>query len=387
MKKLRIGLVSPYDWSVPGGVQFHIRDLAVRLIDQGHFVSVLTPDSGDEPRPEFIVGAGRSIPVPYNGAIARLAFGPIANARVRKWISENDFDLLHLHEPAIPSLSILACWAASGPMVGTFHAAYPQSWAMNVAAPILEPAMDKLSARIAVSEAAHSSLVEHLGGDAVVIPNGVDTAPFARAKVNPEWSHRTIGFLGRFEEARKGFDLLVAAFAALQAQSEFSDVRILVAGRGDSEEALGKISKTYGVELASKIQFLGEVSDSEKADFLKSVSLYVAPNTGGESFGIIIAEAMASGAAILASNLPPFVNVLENAAEYFENEDVQDLAQKIEQMMGDAHRREDYRSTALARAPIFDWDEIVPKIISIYEMITAGGQRVVESATRRRRNE
>ena len=387
MKKLRIGLVSPYDWSVPGGVQFHIRDLAVRLIDQGHFVSVLTPDSGDEARPDFIVGAGRSIPVPYNGAIARLAFGPIANARVRKWISENDFDLLHLHEPAIPSLSILACWAASGPIVGTFHAAYPQNWAMNVAAPILEPAMDKLSARIAVSDAAHSSLVEHLGGDAVVIPNGVDTAPFARAKVNPEWSHRTIGFLGRFEEARKGFDLLVAAFAALRAQGALSDVRILVAGRGDAEEAVEKISKIYGAELASKILFLGEVSDSEKADFLKSVSLYVAPNTGGESFGIIIAEAMASGAAILASNLPPFVNVLEDAAEYFENEDVQDLARRIEQMLGDDHLRENYRSTALARAPIFDWDEIVPKIIAIYEMISADGQRVIESATRRRRSE
>jgi phosphatidylinositol alpha-mannosyltransferase len=387
MKKLRIGLVSPYDWSVPGGVQFHIRDLAVRLIDQGHFVSVLTPDSGDEARPDFIVGAGRSIPVPYNGAIARLAFGPIANARVRKWISENDFDLLHLHEPAIPSLSILACWAASGPIVGTFHAAYPQSWAMNVAAPILEPAMDKLSARSAVSDAAHSSLVEHLGGDAVVIPNGVDTAPFARAKVNPEWSHRTIGFLGRFEEARKGFDLLVAAFAALRAQGALSDVRILVAGRGDAEEAVEKISKIYGAELASKILFLGEVSDSEKADFLKSVSLYVAPNTGGESFGIIIAEAMASGAAILASNLPPFVNVLEDAAEYFENEDVQDLARRIEQMLGDDHLRENYRSTALARAPIFDWDEIVPKIIAIYEMISADGQRVIESATRRRRSE
>ncbi|MEI6250185.1 MAG: glycosyltransferase family 4 protein [Actinomycetes bacterium] len=387
MKKMRIGLVSPYDWSVPGGVQFHIRDLAVRLIDKGHFVSVLTPDSGDEPRPGFIVGAGRSIPVPYNGAIARLAFGPLANARVRKWISENDFDLLHLHEPAIPSLSILACWAASGPMVGTFHAAYPQSWAMNVAAPILEPAMDKLSARIAVSEAAHSSLVEHLGGDAVVIPNGVDTAPFARAHVNADWSHRTIGFLGRFEEARKGFDLLVAAFAALRARGEIADVRILVAGRGDSEEVLEKISKTYGVELASKIHFLGEVSDGEKADFLKSVSLYVAPNTGGESFGIIIAEAMASGAAILASNLPPFVNVLEDAAEYFENEDVADLANKIGKLMGDESLREHYRSAGLIRAPIFDWDEIVPKILSIYEMITADGQRVVESTTKRRRGE
>lgn len=387
MRKMRIGLVSPYDWSVPGGVQFHIRDLAVRLMGLGHYVSVLTPDSGDEVRPAFIVGAGRSIPVPYNGAVARLAFGPIANARVKKWIAENDFDLLHLHEPAIPSLSILACWAASGPIVGTFHAAYPQSWAMNVAAPILEPAMDKLSARIAVSSAAHSSLVEHLGGDAVVIPNGVDTAPFADATVNLEWSHRTIGFLGRFEDARKGFDLLVEAFAALRTQGDLSDVRVLVAGRGDSQDAISKIKKTYGDEIAKQFHFLGEVSDSHKADFLKSVSLYVAPNTGGESFGIIIAEAMASGAAILASDLPPFVDVLSDAAEYFENENVADLAVKIHKMMNNDALRDHYRAVGLARAPIFDWDEIVPKILAIYEMITASGQRVSESTFRRRRGE
>jgi len=387
MKKLRIGLVSPYDWSVPGGVQFHIRDLALRLMEAGHFVSVLTPDTGDEERPDFIVGAGRSIPVPYNGAIARLAFGPIANGRVRKWISEGDFDLLHLHEPAIPSLSILACWAASGPMVGTFHAAYPQSWAMNVAAPILEPAMDKLSARIAVSSAAHSTLVEHLGGDAVVIPNGVDTAPFAMATVNLDWNHRTIGFLGRFEDVRKGFDLLVQAFALLRERGELADVRVLVAGRGDSRDEIEKISKAHGEEIAQHFHFLGEISDSQKADFLKSVSLYVAPNTGGESFGIIIAEAMASGAAILASDLLPFVDVLDGAAEYFENENVLELSAKILKMMSDDGLRAQYRLLGSARSPMFDWDEIVPKILSIYEMITAGGQRVSESTSRRRRGE
>jgi phosphatidylinositol alpha-mannosyltransferase len=148
-----------------------------------------------------------------------------------------------------------------------------------------------------------------------------------------------------------------------------------------------KITKTYGDEFAQHLHFLGEISDSQKANFLKSVSLYVAPNTGGESFGIIIAEAMASGAAILASDLLPFVDVLDGAAEYFESENVLELSAKILKMMSDDDLRAQYRLLGSARSPMFDWDEIVPKILAIYEMITTGGQRVSESASRRRRGE
>ncbi|MGO4752358.1 glycosyltransferase family 4 protein, partial [Streptomyces sp. 2MCAF27] len=178
---MRIGIVCPYSWDVPGGVQFHIRDLAEHLIRLGHGVSVLAPADDDTPLPPYVVSAGRAVPVPYNGSVARLNFGFLSAARVRRWLHDGAFDVIHIHEPASPSLGLLACWAAQGPIVATFHTSNPRSRAMIAAYPILQPALEKISARIAVSEYARRTLVEHLGGDAVVIPNGVDVRFFADA--------------------------------------------------------------------------------------------------------------------------------------------------------------------------------------------------------------
>ena len=203
-KKLRIGLVCPYGWDTPGGVQSHVRDLAEYLIAKGHYVSVLAPVVDEENIPDYVTSAGKPISIPYNGAVARVSFGPVATLRVRKWIAEGDFDLLHLHEPAIPSLSLLACWAAEGPMVGTFHATAPRQKAIFAVGPILEPAIEKLSARIAVSEMARETLTEHLATNAIVIPNGINHDFFRNAKANPDWEGSSIGFVGRFDEPRKG---------------------------------------------------------------------------------------------------------------------------------------------------------------------------------------
>ena len=170
---MRVGIVCPYSLDVPGGVQNHVRDLAEVLIDLGHSVSVLAPADDDTPVPSYVVSAGRAVPVPYNGSVARLAFGPLSAARVRRWIREGEFDVLHIHEPATPSLSLLALWAATGPIVGTFHTAMPRSRMMSAASSILRPALEKISARIAVSEPARATLVQHLGGEPVVIPNGL----------------------------------------------------------------------------------------------------------------------------------------------------------------------------------------------------------------------
>ena len=115
---MRIGIVCPYSWDVPGGVQFHIRDLAEHLIRLGHQVSVLAPADDETPLPPYVVSAGRAVPVPYNGSVARLNFGFLSAARVRRWLHEGDFDVIHIHEPTSPSLGLLACWAAQGPIVG-----------------------------------------------------------------------------------------------------------------------------------------------------------------------------------------------------------------------------------------------------------------------------
>ena len=190
---MKIGMVSPYAWDIPGGVQAHIKDLANYFRNDGHEVSVLAPALDESSVEEdFVVVAGRPVAIPYNGAVARVLFGPVAATRVRQWIHKNEFDVLHLHEPAIPSLSLLACSIAEGPMVGTFHVAAPRQKVAFAIAPLLEPVIEKLRARIAVSEVARETLMIHLDTDAVVIPNGIATEFFASAQPREEFSCNSI---------------------------------------------------------------------------------------------------------------------------------------------------------------------------------------------------
>ena len=377
--KKRIGIVCPYGWDTPGGVQAHVADLAQYLISQGHHVSVLAPTLSDENLPDYLVSAGKPISSPYNGAVARILFGPIAFARVRQWISNGEFDLLHLHEPAIPSIAFLACVAAEGPMVGTFHASAKRQKVIFAIGPILEPVIEKLTARIAVSEAARSTLTEHLETDAVVVPNGIYASRLASGQLRPEWSTNTIGFIGRFEEPRKGLQLLVDALP--QIISSVPDVRVLVAGPGDGQEFL----KDVAPHLARRFEFLGRISEAEKADFLHSVSLYVAPNTGGESFGIILAEALAGGAAVVASDIPAF-DALLGGGKYgalFTSEDSSSLATTVIELLGDDSRRNLLRIEGKNHAQSFDWEVVAQRIYDVYEMAMVGlGKVSLSSDTR-----
>ena len=207
---MRVGLVCPYAWDVPGGVQAHVHDLAESLLALGHEVSVLAPVDGDGEQPAYLVPAGRTVPVPYNGSVARLCFGPLSLARTRRWLRKGRFDVLHLHEPTVPSLSMIACFAARGAMVATFHTATARSRALHVFGTTLQPGLEKITGRIAVSPAARRVVVEHLGHDALLIPNGVDVARFSIAR--PEHEGLRVVFLGRVDEPRKGLQVLLEAW-------------------------------------------------------------------------------------------------------------------------------------------------------------------------------
>jgi phosphatidylinositol alpha-mannosyltransferase len=371
-RSLKIGIVCPYGWDTPGGVQNHVRDLAEYLIVAGHNVSVLAPVIDESKIPTYVTSAGKPIAIPYNGAVARVLFGPIAFARVRQWIAQGDFDILHLHEPAIPSISLLACWAAEGPMVGTFHAAAKRQKAIFAIGPILEPVIEKLSARIAVSEAARETLTEHLETDAVVIPNGIYADRYRDGVAQEKWQGNTLGFIGRFEEPRKGLSVLVDALPII---SRFApDVRIFIAGPGEADEVI----KSIDPQLRSRFTFLGRISEQDKADFLASISLYIAPNTGGESFGIILAEALAGGATVVASDIPAFDSLLEHGryGELFQSESSTELAKRVIDLLRDEKRRVELGKAGKLHAQQFDWKVVADQIFSIYEMSLVGGEKV-----------
>ena len=364
---MKVGLVCPYTWDVPGGVQTHIHDLAATLIAFGHDVSVITPADEDTPLPPYAVSAGRAVPVPYNGSVARLAFGVLSNGRVRRWLREGNFDVVHVHEPAAPSLGLLATWACDAPIVATFHTSIGRSRAMAAAYSILQTALEKISGRIAVSEAARRTLVEHLGGDAVLIPNGVRVAEFADAEPFPGWvsGGGTLGFLGRIDEPRKGFAVLLDAFRSLAERRPA--VRLLVAGPGDADE----IRKGLPAPLRSRVTLLGTVSDADKARMLRSVDLFVAPNTGGESFGVVLLEAMAAGVPVLASDIDAFRVVLQDgrSGALFRAGDSAALAEHAGRLLDDPAERAALAARGQARAHHYDWSSVAREVVRVYETV------------------
>jgi phosphatidylinositol alpha-mannosyltransferase len=367
---VRVGLVCPYTWDVPGGVQAHVRDLAECLLEMGHQVSVLAPvdDADEADLPDYLVPAGRAVPVPYNGSVARLCFGPVSLTRTRRWLRKGRFDVLHLHEPTVPSLSMLACFAARGGMVATFHTATARSRALQVFGTTLQPGLEKITGRIAVSPAARRVVVEHLGHDAVLVPNGVYVDRFAGAKPLDDLpAGRRIVFLGRIDEPRKGLDLLLEALPAIAAR--VPDVQLLVAGPGDVEE----VREAMDPRVADRVHLLGLVSEADKPRVYASGDVYVAPNTHGESFGIVLIEAMATGTPVVASDLPAFRRVLDDgeAGVLFPVGDTAALAASVAALLLDDERRRHLSVAASRVVQAYDWHHVARQVVEVYETVAA----------------
>jgi len=377
-RALRVGIVCPYSFDVPGGVQFHVRDLAESLIERGHDVSVLAPAADDTPVPPYLVAAGRAVPVHYNGSVARLTFGPVTARRVRRWLAAGQFDVLHLHEPVTPSLGMLALWIADGPVVATFHTSIARSRSLQVAYPLVRQSLEKISLRVAVSEDARRTLVEHLGGDAVVIPNGVWVDTFAGAGTDARWTGTsqapTVGFLGRLDEPRKGLAVLLRAVPAVL--DAYPGARFLVAGSGETGQE--QVREVLGPR-AGAVEFLGSVSEDDKARLLASVDVYCAPQTGGESFGIVLVEAMSAGTTVVASDLGAFRRVLDDgeAGVLFRTGDPADLGTTLVRVLGDPGLRERVSAHASHVVGRFDWSAVTDQVLAVYEMAVAGREAPV----------
>ena len=367
---MRVGLVCPYTWDVPGGVQAHIRDLAETLLTLGHDVSMLAPADADATLPAYVSSAGRALPIRYNGSVARLAFGPRSATRARRWIVDGEFDVLHIHEPFAPSVSLLALWSARGPVVATFHASVERSRALETVEPALRPALEKIHARIAVSPAARTYVVNHLGGSCLLVPNGVDVQRFAAAAPLPGWPGPAgaIGFLGRIDEPRKGLPVLLEAFGPLAAAHP--GLRLLVAGPGDVDEVREELPGPW----AHRVELLGLVSETDKARFFRSIDVYCAPNTGGESFGIVLLEAMAAGTPIVASDLDAFRATLGGAGRLVASDEPAALAAALDELMSDPTRRDALAATGRDVVRRYDWPNVARQLVEIYE--TVAGEKV-----------
>ena len=373
---MRVGLVCPYAWDTPGGVAAHIADLRTALVRLGHEALILAPAEDEEALPDYVTSGGRPVSISSNGSVAKINFGPGPAAKARRWIKESDLDILHVHEPAGPTLGIMSVWVADGPIVATWHSSLESSRReLNAAAPMVRSAMEKIRARIAVSEYARRSLVEYTGGDAVLIPNGVDCSLYVGDEPLPgrRRGQSTVMFLGRIDEPRKGLHVLLEALPRVA--ERVPEVTLLVAGPGEVEP----VRRGLDPRIADRVEFLGMVSERDKARALHSADVYVAPNTGGESFGIILLEAMAAGAPVLASDIEAFQRVLNEgrAGVTFRNEDPADLADQLVALLGDPVRQRQLRAAGRSRAAQFDWASVARRIIAVYDSVTPGGEKVV----------
>ncbi len=370
---MRIGMVCPYSFDVPGGVQSHVLQLAEVLRTRGQDVSVLAPSSPHVQLPDYVVSAGRAVPIPYNGSVARLQISPAVSGKIRRWLADGEFDVLHVHEPNAPSVSMWALRIAEGPIVATFHTSTTKSLMLSVFGGLLQPMHEKIIGRIAVSDLARRWQMEALGSDAVEIPNGVDVEAMASAPLLDGYPRpgRTVLFLGRYDESRKGMAVLIDALPSLV--ERFPGLQILIVGRGNDDELRAKAG-----DLAGHLRFLGLVDDAAKASAMRSADVYCAPHLGGESFGIVLVEAMAAGTPVVASDLHAFRQVLRDgeAGRLVAVDDSAALAEGLIAVLEDESLARRYAEAGADAVRRYDWPVVASQIMRVYETVAVSGSKV-----------
>ncbi len=354
---MKILVACPYSWATPGGVGAHVANLAAAMRARGHEVRIVAPDAADAPG---VTSVGRSVPIPYNGSIARLAFGPRVAMRIRVVIRRYRPDVVHVHEPFAPSVGLAALLATRLPVVATFHASAPRSRAYRMASPALRPLYRRLAGRIAVSEEARRTVEEALGNGMRVIPNGVDCSVFAGL---PEPAGSTVLFIGRFEP-RKGARVLIDAIPALK--ERHPDAALIMVGEGSERRAC---EEAIPEALREDVTFVGRVEPWELAQSMGLASVVCVPSLGGESFGIVLLEGMAAGRPVVASNIPGYAAVLRDGVDGLlaPPGDPAALAEALARILDDPARARAMGEAGRERALRYDWPVIAGEIEAVYE--------------------
>jgi phosphatidylinositol alpha-mannosyltransferase len=371
---VKVAIVCPYDWTVPGGVGNHIGSLAAELRRGGDQVEVLAPAEHPVKDAGF-VALGGSLAVPYNGSVARIAFGPRVALRVRRALAAGGYDLVHVHEPLSPSVGMLAANAARVPVVGTFHANLDRSLALSLGKPLLARTYRRLAARIAVSNSARDTWQRHFGGSMVVIPNGVSPEFYAKHEPLPgsREDGPTLLFVGRLEP-RKGLQYLVRAF--LRLKPSYPRLRLLVVGR-DHKGQQDKVMAMVPPRLRTDLQFVGSVPQEDLLSYYASADVFCAPSLGGESFGIVLAEAMAMGLAVVCSNISGYRDLIRDGHEglLVPPRDPEALALAIGGLLDNPARRSAIGEVARATATRYAWKAVAAKVAEVYQGVRGAQER------------
>lgn len=352
---MRIGIISPYSLSLPGGVQAQVLALARALRDKGHDARVLGPCDGPPPD-SSVTPLGNSIPTAANGSVAPIAPDPSAQLRTIRALRDEEFDIVHLHEPMAPGPTMTAMVFKESPLVGTFHAA-GTSQAYVWLNPVVRWLRRRLDVCTAVSEDARAMAKEALGGEYIVLFNGIEVDRIART-VPIEANGPTIFFVGR-HEPRKGLEVLLHAMALLPA-----NVRLWVAGDGPDTARL--MSTVAG---DPRIEWLGRISDEEKFARLRGATVFCAPSLRGESFGVVLLEAMAAHTPIVASNLHGYANVARAGrdAVLVDPDDSPALATALASVIGDHGFASRLVASGIERAAGYSMTALADLYLDLYE--------------------
>jgi len=365
---VKIGLVTPYVYPLPGGVNEHVRFLYENLRLSGHDVRILTSSHGLQRSSEGdVIRIGKGFSVPSNGSVGTITLSPRFVGQVQDVLARERFDLLHFHEPFVPFLSLVVLGQSQSVNIATFHAYAGFSPAMEFGKRALPHYSQKLHGRIAVSAAARHFVDRFFPGDYKVIPNGVNLGRFQRAVPISRWQDGcpNLLFVGRLED-RKGLPYLLKAYRLLR--KEGVQARLLVVGSGPQEREARRYVMTRGLQ---NVEFLGRVSDAEKAQLYKTADIYISPATGRESFGIVLLEAMAAGAPIVCSDIHGYKGVVQRGSQavLVPPRDHRALAAAIEELLDDPERRKRMAAAGLERAEQFGWDRVTARVEAYYGFV------------------
>ncbi|HTX67763.1 MAG TPA: glycosyltransferase family 4 protein [Thermoleophilia bacterium] len=373
---MRVGLVTPYSWTVPGGVNHHVEHLAAELQERGHETWIIAPvgamtptrrhiDSRRHTVTEHFIPVGNAVPVPTNGSVAYVNFSPQIVGRMDRAIRFSRFDVLHVHEPCTPMVSLIAVLMAASPVVGTFHAALESSGFYDQGRFAAAAVMKRLDVRVAVSEAARSFPQSRFPGPFRIIPNGVPIEMYAPA-VGAAKTPGRILFVGR-AEPRKGLGVLLHAFALLRKRMPNATLVVAGATRRQVLET-ERVGSDLPVDLTG-VEALGWVDDEQKVAQLGQAQVLCAPSLAAESFGIVLAESMAAGVPVVASDLPGYRAVLRDgdAGRLSAPGDPVALADALYDLLQDEVEQRRLAAAGVAAAAELSWARITDRIVEAYE--------------------